>query len=195
MQSCVPLSTLLTSSLEAPDYEKFMSSSPCCTYTYMRAVINILSSGNGRFAELNFPFAKLSLYLSQDTYIRIPWYQGSCLQLSLPGHGPWPMLEICSFVATVAELWRIFRETLRGISWKRIAWRHVLRKAFAKTCTNFPFANTIAELSESPQIYMQCKLYINLLPGPLDRCSCTYIYICIVYTHLVWQSFDPGSCQ
>ena len=78
----------------------------CCTYM----VIKFLSCGNGRCAELNFPFREtfaVSLMGHLRTYIFHNIKDHAYNSLS-PGHGPRLMLEAFSFVATIAELSRNF---------------------------------------------------------------------------------------
>ena len=88
------------------------------------------------------------------------------------GHG------LCSkhFISLIAELLRIFRETLRGISLTRISCRHVLSRTFGKTKLSFheqhrgTFAN--------PWICMQCTLLYKP-PTRTFRSLLIYIYICV----------------
>ena len=80
--------------------------------------MKILASGNGRFAKRNFPFRE-TFAVSFAGHV----YTDLMVQriMLTTRHGRGPLLEAFSFVATIAELSRIFREILRGISSTRIS--------------------------------------------------------------------------
>ena len=85
-------------------------------YMYVGAVVEILASGNGRFAKRNFPFRETFAASFAGHFLIIHDRKDDASNSSFPGHGPRPMLEAFSFVATIADLSRILREIVRVIS-------------------------------------------------------------------------------
>ena len=140
-------------------------------------MINIIASGNGRFAKRNFPF--------RETFAA-----------SFAGN-----VYAYFMISRIKLATLIFQEWATGLCWKpflSLLLSRNYRGSFAKfhagfsengylddMCyvkllrnRNFPFANMIAKLSRTPKYTCNVRFYVNPLQGPLDPCSCIiYVYL------------------